>query len=66
MRIAIFGLAFIINVIVHLSLAAAIGTTPAQGDVALLAAGLALFAVFVPQLDRMMREGAVQPAELVE
>jgi hypothetical protein len=60
MRIGIFGLAFIINVIVHLSLAAAIGATPAQADVALLAAGLAFLTMCVPALDRMMRGGSEQ------
>ena len=57
MRVVIFALAFVINVVVHLSLAVAFGIAPGQAEVAFLAAGLAALTMLVPQLDRMMREG---------
>jgi hypothetical protein len=65
MRVVIFALAFVINVVVHLSLAAAFGIVPGQAEVATLAAGLAALAMLMPQPDRMMREGLKAEAAVV-
>jgi hypothetical protein len=56
MRMAVFGLAFVVNVMVFLGLAAVFkpDPIPSQGEVALLAVGLAFLAVITPYFHDLM------------